>query len=281
MTFVAPSSVDDVLAELAEDDAIALAGGTSVAMMLKNDLLEATRIVSLRNVRDLRGIGIEPSGDIRLGATSTLRELSRSTIVGERLPALAEAAGLVGNPRVRAVATLGGATVHGDPRQDLPPVLLALGARLRIAGPAGVREVPAAEFFLGFMATAIDEDELVLDVRVPVAPGQLSAYARFVPGSVEDYPIVAVGVAVDLAGDGTVAAAGIGLGGVIAQATSAQEAASVLVGRAWGPESIAAAARAAAAAAPASDDQRGSADYKRTLFEVWTARTLTRCLARG
>jgi carbon-monoxide dehydrogenase medium subunit len=278
VTFVAPTTVEDALAEMVHEGAVAVAGGTSVAMLLKNDLLDVAVLVSLRHVTGLRGIGLTTSGEVRLGATVTMREVARSRLILEHLPALAQAAGHVGNPRVRAVATLGGALVHGDPRQDLPPALLALGARVRVGGPAGVRELPLSDFFLGFMTTALDENELLLDVLVPVERGQLASYLRFTPGSVEDYPIVAAAAAISLAADGTVSSARIGLGGAASTAVLADAAAQALIGHVPDREAIAVAASLAASGASPSSDQRGSADYKRAMLEVWTARALERCL---
>jgi carbon-monoxide dehydrogenase medium subunit len=207
----------------------------------------------------------------------TLRELCRSPLVWSRMPALAGAAAQVGNPRVRAVATVGGAMAHADPRQDLPPVLLALGARIGMAGPGGTRQVPLAGFLHGFMETELAEDELVTEVVVPWEPGLRAAYRRFTPGSADDFPVVSVAAAVSLRPDGSVGSARVALGGVGSTAMLADEAAGLLAGRPLEPATIAAAAAAAAAAAQPWDDRQGSAGYKRHMVEVWTRRTLEAC----
>jgi carbon-monoxide dehydrogenase medium subunit len=279
LIFSTPTSVEDAIAELAGEDALAVGGGTSIALMLKNRLIEPERLVYLGKVPGLSGISETDSGEIRLGATTTLRELNRSALVQSKLPSLAQAAGQVGNPRVRAVATLGGAVVHGDPRQDLPPVLLSLGARARIVGAEGAREVPFSEFFFGFMETATGEDELVTEVTVPVEDGARSRYTRFTPGSEDDYPTVGVAVSIVVSAGGIVELARIALGGVDGMAILATDATDLLIGARPDADLIAAVAAAAASAANPSDDQRGSESYKRAMVEVWTRRTLNACLA--
>src|ERR1700691_1704981 len=145
-------TLPDALAELAGgDDLIAMGGRTSVGMLLKNDLIAPRKIVWLARIPELRRLDYEPSGpestgsaggELLVGATVTLRELARSEVIRHKFPALAYAASRVGNPRVRAVATVGGALTHSDARQDVPPILYALGARVRIQSLRGRREIP-------------------------------------------------------------------------------------------------------------------------------------------
>ena len=279
--FAVPTTVADAIGELSCAGAIAVGGGTSVAMLLKSRLLDAGKLVYLGHIPELGGAGERPDGQLRLGATVTLQMLARSPLVRSRLPVLALAASQVGNPRVRAVATVGGAIAHADPRQDLPPVLLALGARVRIAGPSGAREVPVAGFLRGFMETDLAEDELVTEVLVPREPGMRSAYSRFTPGSADDFPAVSVAAAVTTGPDGTVRSARIALGAVGSTAILAEAAAGLLVGRPLSAAAVAAAAEAAAAAAEPWDDRHGSAGYKRQMVRVWTRRTLESCAGPG
>lgn len=279
LSFSAPSTIADAVAQLAGEGSMAIGGGTSMAILMKNGLLDVERLVYLGRITELSGISELADGTIRLGATTTLRELSRSSLVKSVLPVLAHAAGQIGNPRVRAVATVGGAVVHGDPRQDLPPVLLSLDAWSRIAGPRGIREVPMSEFFLGFMETTLHEDELLVEILVPIDPARRAVYIRFTPGSDDDYPTVSVAVSLSMEPDGAVARARIALGGVASTAILLDEAARLLEGRQPGADVITAAAAAAAAGSSPYDDQRGSAEYKRAMVQVWTHRALEACLA--
>lgn len=282
LVFSAPATVAEAIAQLAGDDgdAIAMGGGTSVAMLLKNNLIEPGRIVWLGRVAGLRHLAAGSDGTLVIGATVTLRELAAADMVRIHAPVLAYAAGQVGNPRVRAVATVGGALVHGDPRQDIPPVLLALEARVRIAGPSGEREVALAGFHTGFMETALAADELVTGVVIPAAPGRRSVYARFTPASELDYPAVGVAVSLDRSGDGQVSGAVIALGGVGPVPLLVPEAAA-LAGGVPGPADIEAVAAAAERTATPADDQRGSARYKKAMAREWTRRALRACLASG
>ena len=174
--FCAPATLEQALAELAGgEDVIAMGGGTSVGLLLKNDLIEPRKIVWLARIPELRELTARPGRDLVIGATVTLREIAASGLIGREYPALAYAAGQVGNPRVRAIATLGGALAHSDARQDVPPVLYALEARVRIAGPSGRREVPVAGFHTGFMETVLGTGELVTGVVVPAQPPRVGA----------------------------------------------------------------------------------------------------------
>jgi aerobic carbon-monoxide dehydrogenase medium subunit len=278
LVFRAPQTLNDALAELAgEQDAMAMGGGTSVGLLLKNSLIEPRKIVWLARVPGLRQIEVSPGEVVSIGAMVTLREIVRSGVIRQQFPALAHAAGQVGNPRVRAVATLGGALAHADPRQDVPPVLCALDARIRIAGPAGTRDIPVAGFHTGFMETVLAPDELVTCVLIPVVPGRRAAYARFTPGSDDDYPTVSAAASIVRAGDLRVSGAILALGGV-GRVPLLVSAADTLTAIIPGEAEIGAVAAAAEAAADPSDDQRGSARYKKAMAREWSARVLRACL---
>lgn len=281
MVFSAPVTLSEALAELAgEQDVIAMGGGTSVGLLLKNGLIEPGKIVWLARIPELRQLGAGPGGDVRIGATVTLREIARSGVIRGQLPALAYAAGQVGNPRVRAVATLGGALAHSDARQDVPPILYALDARIRIAGPAGTREIPVAGFHTGFMETVLAEDELVTHVIIPAVPGRRAAYARFTPGSDDDYPTVSAAASIVRGDDLRVTSAVLALGGVGPAPLLVPQAAG-LTGIVPGAGEIEAVAEAAEAAADPADDQRGSARYKKAMAREWSGRVLRACLDAG
>jgi aerobic carbon-monoxide dehydrogenase medium subunit len=281
LIFSAPATLADALGELAGgEDVIAMGGGTSVGLLLKNDLLQPRKIVWLARIPQLRRLAAGTAGELALGATVTLRELARSAAAGRQFPALAYAAGRVGNPRVRAVATVGGALAHSDARQDLPPILYALQARVRIQGPQGAREVPVAEFHTGFMETVLAEDELVTQVVIPAVAGRRAAYARFTPGSHDDYPTVSAAASIVRDGDGRITSAVLALGGV-GRTPLLVAAASGLAGTVPGPHEVQAVAAAAEAAAEPYDDQRGSARYKKAMAGEWAARVLRACLDPG
>jgi aerobic carbon-monoxide dehydrogenase medium subunit len=278
LAFVAPTSIASVLEELAEPGAVLVGGGTSLALLARAGLIEPSRYVSVGRVAELQGIDL--LGDkVVIGAATTLRELAGDERVKASLPALAYAAGTVGNPRVRAVATLGGAICHGDPRQDVPPVLLAAGAALRVASPRGSREIEIAAFYTGFMENLLEEDELVTAVVVPLSVGLRSRYLRFTPNSADDYPTVAAAVSVLTDDDGLVLEARLALGGVDATAVLAAEAAAALVGGALDHDRIYAAAHLAAEHCEPTTDNRGSEEYKRAMIDVILRRSLEALIA--
>ena len=275
--FVAPGTVDEAVEALDGDDAMALSGGTSVGLLIGQGLIQPSKLVWLAKIPELKAVTSDGERMV-IGAAVTLRELARDPTVRSTLPALAQAASVVGNPRVRAVATLGGAIAHGDPRQDVPPVLLAHAAVLTVAGREGRRQVPLDGFFTGFMETGLGRGEIVTEIAVPLVAGRRGAYARFTPASAADYPVVAVAATVTRDGEGTITHASVALGGVGATAVLVPEARSLAGGRATASEIQAVAATAAAVSTPV-DDRLGSAAYKQAMVAVWTRRTLEACLA--
>jgi carbon-monoxide dehydrogenase medium subunit len=205
---------------------------------------------------------------------ATLAELAADRRVGSSCPSLAEAAARAANPRIRAVATLGGHLAHADPRQDLPPVLLALGAVVTVSGPHGVRQIPVGELLTGFMATALQPDELVVEVGIPPRAGRRDRYVRFAPNSALDFPTVGVAAEVVLDESGVVTAARVALGGVAPTAVLVAGAPAALVGRRPSAGDLDRLAEAAAEAAAPTDDQRGSVEYKTAMAAVWARRAV-------
>jgi carbon-monoxide dehydrogenase medium subunit len=275
--FLAPVTVAEALRDLAGDDAIAVGGGTQVGLLVRQGLIAPGRLVWLGRIGELRGVAVEPDGGLSIGAGATLAEIASSPEVRSAHPMLAEAASRVGNPRVRAVATLGGHLVHADPRQDLPPVLLALDAVARVEAGGGQRTVPLRDFFTGPFETALGPGELLTRIAAPAAsPADRSAYVRFAPGSESDY--ATVGVAARLRVDsGVVRGGAVGLAGVHPRPLLVDL--SGLAGDPPGSEAFEAAGAAAAAACDPASDHRGSAGYKRAMVALWTTRALESLLA--
>ncbi len=274
-----PTTLVEVAALLAElgEDAALLAGGTSLMNMAKLGLAEPAHAIALGDVGELRGLQPAADGGLRLGATTTLREVEVSPVVRDRAPGLAEAAGHVATVRIRNQATVGGNLVHADPNQDLPPMLMVHDAVARIIGPAGERSVPVADLFLGFFETVVAPDEVVHSVVVPApVEGLRTGYLKFLPRTKDDYPTVAVaaGLAVH---DGRVASARIAVAGGGSTPIRCTAAEQALLG-AYAldvAESDEAAALVRDALDPISD-ARGSSRYKREMARVCAARLLRR-----
>lgn len=275
--YVAPRTLEEVLDLLADapEDTLLLAGGTSAVLMMKQDLLAPARVVALGRVEELKGLEARPDGSLRLRAGLTLAELGQAPAVASAYPVVARTARLIGNVRVRSVATLGGHLAHGDPAQDLPPVLMALGARVKAVSRRGTRWIPLEELYRDYMTTALEPDEVLTEVELPPPPpGLKAAYVKFTPRSRDDYATVGVACAL-VVEDGICRRAAIALGGVGPTPLRIRAAEAVLEGQVPTPERIAEAARLAEEGVEPWDDLRGSAAYKRAMSRVWTARVLT------
>jgi aerobic carbon-monoxide dehydrogenase medium subunit len=274
--YIAPERLDDALDRLARPDGetVLLGGGTATVLLMKQDLIAPEVIIDLGRVPELGGIDVRLDRGLRLGAMCRLAELEDSAAVAEAYPVVAATAHRVGNVRVRNVATLGGSLVHADPAQDLPPVLMSLGATVRLARRGGVRQLPLDAFYTGFMETAIGRDEVLTDVELPPPPAGLRAtYIKFTPRSQDDYGTVNVAAALVLE-DGVCRSAVLVLGGVGATPLRIRSAETCLRGRPLTNPSIAEASRLASEEIDPWDDLRGSAAYKRAMARVWTARAL-------
>ncbi|MGH9114550.1 MAG: FAD binding domain-containing protein [Acidimicrobiales bacterium] len=280
MEFAAPETVDEAVERLRDDAALALSGGTSLGLLLGQGLVEPSALVWLGRIRALRQV--TDAGDhLRIGATVTLRELARHPVVRSSLPALASAAGHVGNPRIRAVATVGGALAHADPRQDLPPALVALQATVVTRGPEGSRTFQVGELATGWMDNVLDVGEVITEVRVPLVPGTRSVYLRYTPGSASDYPTVGAAAAVTRSDGWTLTSARVALGGVGPTVIDVPETAALAGHRDPPADAVASLATAASARARPVDDRLGTADYKRAMASVWARRALGACLDQG
>ena len=206
--YVRPSSLDEALAELADPGARPIAGGHSLLPMMKLRLARPSRLIDLAGL-DLGAIGLE-DGAVRIGALTTYDELLG---LGEEVPlpgALRDAAAEVGDAQVRNAGTVGGALAHGDPACDFAAAVIAAGSTLVLRSPDGAREVAAEDFFVGPFTTVLEQQELLVELRVPVpAPGEGSAYVAF-EDPASGYPLA--GAAVRLGRDRgcTVGLTGVG-----------------------------------------------------------------------
>ena len=287
-TVVFPASEPDVIFELRceEDETVRpLAGGTALALLARYGFLQPTRLVSLRNLRQKLGqISSPQPGALRIGAMVTLTELARSPLVRAAADALAAAAGLVANVRVRNVACLGGHLAHADPHMDLPPVLLALAARVEISGPDGVRWSSIDDLVSGYYQTTLAQQELITAVEVPVAAGRRAVYCRYTSAAADDWPSVTVAVAIE-ARDGRVAEPRITVGAVTTSPLRLRAAEALLDGVVLDDASrLEAACREAADVAGDTirpgGDVHGSAAYKREMLRVHAMRALASLFAR-
>ncbi len=279
--YVRASSAAEVGELLAtHPDAKLLAGGHSLIPILKLRLAAPATLIDIGRVAELRGINVH-GGGLHIGALTTHAELAASSVVQQHAAALAEAAGMIGDPAVRNRGTIGGNVAHADPASDLPAVLVALGANVHITGPDGARIVAAAEFFQGLMTTALAENELLTAIEVPVqAAGQASAYAKM-PHPASRYAVI--GAAVSLTSEnGQCSDVSVVLGGLAPTPVRASGVEAALKGQALSEDAIAKAA--AETAGSLGDDLLGdlyaSAEYRKSVAHVYVRQALQAAAGR-
>jgi aerobic carbon-monoxide dehydrogenase medium subunit len=256
-------------AQLGESAAL-YAGGTELLLAMKMGVLDYDHLIDLKRVAALGGIS-ERDGALRIGATATHRQIETDPAVNAALPALAALERHVANVRVRAVGTLAGNLAFAEPHADPPALLIALGARVELAGPAGSRELPVEEFIAGPYETELGEDEVIAAVTVPVpAPGVRAAYRKF---QVLERPAVGVAAVGRLEGGAFADSPAVVVGAVDEQPVriSSDDLVGAACDDADALERLAAAAREAVAPV---DDLSGSAEYKRHLTGVLAKRAL-------
>jgi carbon-monoxide dehydrogenase medium subunit len=255
-----------------------VAGGHSLLPMMKLRLARPEWLIDINGLTELDFIR-EDAGVLRIGALTRHATLLASELVGRLFPIVHDAERVIADPVVRNRGSIGGSLCQADPAEDLTTVCDVLRATVVIAGPAGEREISIAELHRGPYETAVEQNEMLTEVRLPVRDRSGSAYEK-VERRVGDWAVGAAGAAVALAEDGTVAEVGIGLTalGLEGTATAAEE---VLLGSRPTDDAIAEAGRAAAAESDPTEDQRGPVDYKRHLADELTQRVLRRAVQRA
>lgn len=279
--YVAPATIDDAVALLHEhEDAKVLAGGQSLIPMLKLRLAEPALVVDINRIAGL-GYLAEHDGALHIGALAREVDLDATPAVRQRYPILLDTAAVIADPLVRNAATVCGNVAHGDPGNDHPATMLALGATFVARGPRGMRRIPARQFFRGFFETALAADEILMAIEIP-QPKERSAGAYLkLERKVGDYATAGVAVQLTLEPDGGCAAAGIGLTNVGPTPIAAIAAEAFLRNKPLDSATIAQAAEIAAGEADPVEDRRGSADYKRDVVRVLTARALRLAATRA
>jgi carbon-monoxide dehydrogenase medium subunit len=259
-----------------------LAGGTDILVDFKSSPHVPQTVIDISRAADMKGIDITEQG-LRIGALATHTDLMRSPLIREMFPALADAAHTIGAVQTRNLGTLGGNLVTCVPSMDSGPTLIALEALVTVAGPAGRRQMPLAEFFVGPRKTILKPDELLVDIVIPKKNlGKPAEFLKF--GLRKGQALALVNVAASLWVDWGKQAfrePRIGLGAVAPTIIRAPAAEDYLEGRAITPEAMAEAGRIAAGEAKPISDFRASADYRRDLIAVLTRRALENACARA
>jgi aerobic carbon-monoxide dehydrogenase medium subunit len=279
--YTRPRSLDEALdllaaAQAGEEEAKLLAGGQSLLPMMKLRLAAPQTLIDIAGLTELTGVG---NGDgTTIGALTTYRALARDPLIA-RLPAMTDALAVLADPQVRARGTIGGAVAHGDPAADLPAVLLALDARVRITAGSGSRVTPLDDFLQGVYATDLATDEIVTAITLPAGAAAGSAYEKFEqPAS--HLPLAGVCAAVTVENE-VITSAQVAVTGVAGRPFRARHSERALVSAPATSGSLAVAAASVAEGVRPLSDQHASGPFRLHLAEVLARRALARALARA
>lgn len=276
-----PSSVQEAIGLLGKlPDAKLLAGGHSLIPMMKLRLAQPKHLIDLRKVSGLNYVK-EDKGAVVIGGLTTYWEIESSPVLKGKYPMLVEVAGMIGDPAVRNKGTLGGSLAHADPAADFPAVLIAVGGELVCEGPKGRRTVKADDWFQGLMTTALKDDEILVEIRLPNWPAPRgAAYMKF-PHPASRFAVVGVAARVQLDAKGAVAQVGVGLTGAGTKAVRAKGVEAALKGKVPDAANIEAAAQKAADGVDVQADLQGSVEYKSHLCRVFARRALEAAVKRA
>ena len=262
------------------EDAKLLAGGHSLLPMMKLRLANPRTVIDIGRLEELRGI--QEAGDaIIIGANVTHYEAETSDVLRRRCPILAETAAAIGDVQVRNVGTVGGSVAHADPAADWPAAMLAVNAEFTLSKSGGARTVGATEFFLDLLTTAMEEDEILTNIRVRANPPRTGGAYLKVPQPASGFALAGVAAQVTLGGGDTIAQVAVGITGVDNQAFRASATEAALQGQAATEAAISQAAAQATDGAEASEDIHASAEYRLHLARVYTKRALLQAVQRA
>jgi aerobic carbon-monoxide dehydrogenase medium subunit len=277
----APGTIPEAIALLGRlgDEAKILSGGQSLLPLLKLRFARPAHLVDIGRIPGLDYIK-EEGGFLKIGALVREAALEASPLIQAKYPILADTAKVIADPLVRNLATVCGNLAHGDPANDHPATMLALGAEVVATGPKGARTIPIGQFFTGIFSTALQPDEILTEIRIPTPPpGSGGAYAKL-ERKVGDFATAAAAVQLTLK-DGAVQKAGIGLTSVAPTPIEAKDAAAFLAGQKPDEATLAEAGRRAAAATKPTADRRGAVEYKKEMARVLTVRALRKAVQRA
>jgi carbon-monoxide dehydrogenase medium subunit len=280
--FYAPQTVQEASGLLSQfgSKAKVLSGGTDLMIKLKQGLCAYEALISLKELSELKEIRYEKGKGIVIGARVTHNELVNSAILNEKYLSVSEAAHQMANNQIRNIGTVGGNIVNAVPSADLPPILMALGASITLAGPDGERTLPLEDFFTGPGKTVLAQDEIVTRFIIPDQPTTGSNYLKFGLRSSGALAVVGVAAAVTMEGN-IIKAARIVLGAVAPVPLRAKQAEEALIGREYSDELLEQVGLAASRECTPISDIRGSAEYRREMIRVFTKRALKSAITEG
>ena len=264
------------------EDAKVLAGGHSLLPLMKLRLANPPVVIDINRIPDLNYMREDPQiGRLRIGALVRHNDFEQSDLIRQKYPLLWDTARGIGDPLVRNRGTMAGAVAHADPAADWPAALLASGGEVVVVGPSGERVIAISELYIAILTTSMTSDELLTEIRVPLAQARTGGAYEKLERKVGDYAVIGVAAQLVLDASGDVGQAGIGLCNAASTSVKATSAEAFLVGKPPVTDNINEAARLAMQASDPVDDDRGPIDYKRAMVRELTRRALRRALARA
>jgi aerobic carbon-monoxide dehydrogenase medium subunit len=280
----AATSVQEAVELLANggEDAKVLAGGQSLVPLINLGLAQPSLLVDINEIPALDGIQ-EVNGSLAVGTLVRHAVAEQSEAIKRSCPLLAEAVPLIGDRQVRNRGTIGGSIAHADPVAEMPTVAVCLDAKMRIDGPSGSRDVPASEFFVSYLTTALEPADLLTAIWFPVTPAGTGVAFKELVRRKGDFAIVAAAAAMELAADGTCRKLNLALAGVGSTPVRAAVAEEMVQGQTPAPDLLRKAAAAAAQAANVDpqSDVLASAAYRRAMVEVYARRAMAEAAERA
>lgn len=280
--YLRPKTIPEAVALLQQhgDDAKVLSGGQSLIPMMKLRLARPGFLIDINSITGLSYIR-EEGGFLKIGGLTREAELEASSEVRQKYPLLMDTASVIADPQVRNLATVGGNLAHGDPANDHPATMIALGAQIVATGAKGARVIPIEEFFVTLFTTALSHDEILTEIRIPIPPAKSGGAYFKLERKVGDFATAAAAVQLTLDGGGAVQKIGIGLTNVGPTPIKARKAEDFLRGKRPDAAIVAQAAQLASDEAQPSSDLRGPAEYKKGLVKELTRRALSRAVERA
>jgi len=280
--YLRPSTIPEAIAFLKQygDEAKILSGGQSLIPMMKLRLARPAYLIDINRIAGLSYIK-EEDGHLKIGGLTREAELEHSPIIQSRFPIIRDTAHVIADPQVRNLATVAGNLAHGDPANDHPATMLALGAKVVTTGAKGERVIPIEDFFVTLFTTALQPDEIVTEIRIPLPPARSGGAYLKLERKVGDFATAAVAAQVTLDGSGTCQHVGIGLTNVGPTPIKARKAEAFLRGKKPDEATLRQAAQLASEEAQPSADLRGPAEYKKGLVKELAYRALSRAVERA
>ncbi len=277
--YFAPGSVKEAIEMLStyRDDVKLLAGGQSLVPLMKLRLAKPTYVIDLSRIADLNYI--RPEDDtIRIGALATHAQVEQSELLKRDCPLLSQTAATIGDVQVRNQGTIGGSLAHADPAGDLPAAILAVEAEMKASGPSGERWIKAEDFFVGFLTSCLQPDEILTEIKVPASRGSKTAYLKAAQRA-SGFAVVGVAVRLELGKDGLCEEIAIGVTGVADKAYRATSVEKILKGSSLEAALVQRAAAEATRGVDPLEDINGSKDYRSHLARVYTVRAIQAAMA--